>query len=82
MRDPVRFVKPGQPVPGLPASMAELLAASETYDSPVPMENNIRRFGVPPTALETWVRDTVSIAPAPTPAGTPPEISRRVSASA
>lgn len=61
---PIRSVAPGEPMPGLPPSMVALLAASETYDSPIPMEETSRLYGVPMTSLEEWVRASLS-APAP-----------------
>jgi len=52
----VRFVSPGEPVPGLPESAAQMLYALETFDSPVPMTETARTFGIELTTLETFVR--------------------------
>ena len=61
---PVEFVAPGEPVPGLPDPMPEMLAGMETYDSVVEMEETSRTFGVPLTTLETFVREQVASQPA------------------
>ncbi len=57
---PVEFVAVGEPVPGLPDPMPALLAGMETYDSVVEMDEIAETFGVPPTTLETFVREQVS----------------------
>jgi uncharacterized protein YbjT (DUF2867 family) len=56
---PVEFVGMGEPVPGLPDPMPEMMAGMETYDSAIDMEETSRVFGVPLTALETFVREQV-----------------------
>jgi NADH dehydrogenase len=61
---PVEFVAIGEPVPGLPDPMPEMLAGMETYDSVVKMEETSRTFGVPLTMLETFVREQVASQPA------------------
>jgi NADH dehydrogenase len=53
---PVRWVAPGEPVPGLPDPMQGMLAAFETYDSPVEMAELARTFGVALTPLDAFVR--------------------------
>jgi uncharacterized protein YbjT (DUF2867 family) len=53
---PLRTVLPGQPVPGLPDFVAQLLAAMETYDSPVDSSELASRYGVTPTHLAEFVR--------------------------
>lgn len=53
---PLQFVAPGQPIPGLPEVAPGILAAMETYDSPIPMEQTARTFGVQLTPLNTTVR--------------------------
>lgn len=53
---PLQFVAPGQPIAGLPDMVPGVLAAMETYDSPIPMEETARTFGVQLTPLETTVR--------------------------
>lgn len=50
---PVRFVAPGEPIPGLPDMVPGVLAAMETYDSPIPMAETARTFGVALTSLPT-----------------------------
>jgi uncharacterized protein YbjT (DUF2867 family) len=57
---PVEFVAMGEPVPGLPDPMPEMLAGMETYDSIVEMEETSRTFDVELTTLETFVREQVS----------------------
>jgi uncharacterized protein YbjT (DUF2867 family) len=57
---PVEFVAMGEPVPGLPDPMPEMLAGMETYDSVVEMEETSRTFGIELTTLETFVREQVS----------------------
>lgn len=54
----VRHVEPGQPLPGLPDVVAQLAAAFETYDSPIPMDETARQFGVRLRTLEEYARDT------------------------
>ena len=53
---PVRFVAPGEPIPGLPDIAPPLLAGMETYDSPVPMAETARTFGVQMTPLASTIR--------------------------
>jgi len=57
---PVEFVAMGEPVPGLPDPMPEMMAGMETYDTAIEMEETARTFGVPLTTLETFVREQVS----------------------
>jgi NADH dehydrogenase len=57
---PVEYVAVGEPVPGLPEPMPDMLAGMETYDSVVEMEETSHTFGVPPTRLETFVREQVA----------------------
>jgi uncharacterized protein YbjT (DUF2867 family) len=51
---PVRFVSPGEPVPGLPEQVIGLVAGMETYDSVVDTSGLARTFGVELTAVETF----------------------------
>lgn len=53
---PVRFVAPGEPIAGLPEIVPPVLAGMETYDSPIPMDEMARTFGVDQTALSSVVR--------------------------
>ncbi len=52
----VRSVAPGEPVPGLPQMVAQLLAALDTYDSPLDMTQTARTFGIQLTPLEEVAR--------------------------
>ena len=56
----IRSVAPGEPIPGLPPIVWGIAAGFEGYDSPVPMEETARRFGVRPTGYRDFVRDRVS----------------------
>jgi uncharacterized protein YbjT (DUF2867 family) len=53
---PVRSVAPGEPVPGLPPMVAQLLAGLDTYDSPLDMTETARAFGIQLTSLEEVAR--------------------------
>jgi hypothetical protein len=57
---PVQFVAPGEPIPGLPELLPPVLAGMETYDSPIPMEETARTFGVEQTTLGAVARDMLS----------------------
>ena len=57
---PVESVVMGEPVPGLPDPMPEMMAGMETYDTAIEMEETSRTFGVPLTTLETFVREQAS----------------------
>jgi len=57
---PVEFVAMGEPVPGLPDPMPDMMAGMETYDTALEMEETSRNFGVPLTTLETFVREQVA----------------------
>lgn len=57
---PVQFISPGEPIPGLPELVPPVLAAMETYDSPIPMEKTAHTFGVAQTQLVTFVRRMLS----------------------
>jgi hypothetical protein len=61
---PVEYVAMGEPVPGLPDPMPDMLAGMETYDTVVEMEETSRTFDVPLTTLETFVREQVASQPA------------------
>jgi uncharacterized protein YbjT (DUF2867 family) len=52
---PVQFVAPGEAIPGLPELVPPVLAAMETYDSPIPMDETARIFGVEQTTLTSFV---------------------------
>lgn len=53
---PVRFVAPGEPIPGAPDIVPAVLAGMETYDSPIPMDDTARLYGVEQTPLASVVR--------------------------
>ena len=60
---PVRSVRPGEPVPGLPEAVWGLAAGFDMYDSPMDMTETARTFGVKLTSLEEFVRRSVASAP-------------------
>jgi uncharacterized protein YbjT (DUF2867 family) len=53
---PVNHVQPGQPLPGLPPFMAELMAGFGRHESIVPMDEIALRYGVRLTSLEEFVQ--------------------------
>lgn len=53
---PVRTVPAGEPVPGLPTFVSDLLSALDTYDSPIDMTEVTLTYGVAPTPLADFVR--------------------------
>lgn len=57
---PVRLVAPGEPMPGLPEVVPPVLAAMETYDSPISMQETARVFGVEQTTPAAFVRQMLS----------------------
>ncbi|MCL6647795.1 MAG: SDR family oxidoreductase [Chloroflexi bacterium] len=67
---PVRTVPPGEllpdlpPVPGLAEVISRMLAALETFDSPIDMDETARTFGVRLTPLEEVVRREAGSEPA------------------
>jgi uncharacterized protein YbjT (DUF2867 family) len=62
---PVRSVAAGSPVPGIPETMAQVLAGLDTYDSPLEMTETARAFGIQLTPLEVVARRAAtSAAPA------------------
>jgi uncharacterized protein YbjT (DUF2867 family) len=52
----IRSVAPGEPVPGFPQMVAQLLAGLDTYDSPLEMTETARTFGIQLTPLEEVAR--------------------------
>lgn len=54
---PVHTVDLGQPIPALPEFATSLLAALESYDSPLDMTELARTYGIVPTTLAAWVHD-------------------------
>jgi NADH dehydrogenase len=61
---PLKFVAPGEPIPGLPEIAPGVLAIMETYDSPIPMQETARTYGVVQTRLTTFVQRMLNIPPA------------------
>ncbi len=57
---PTRAIAPGAPVPGLPEMAGQLLAALDTYDSPIDVTKLAATFGVTPTKLRDFVREFVA----------------------
>ncbi len=57
---PVRSIAPGNSVPGLPEIMGGLLAALDTYDSPIDMSDSAGTYGVTPTPLADFVQGFVT----------------------
>ena len=57
---PVRTVRLGDPVPGMPDHVNGLFQALETYDSPLDMSVLAATYEVTPTALEDFVHAFVS----------------------
>jgi NADH dehydrogenase len=55
---PVRSVTPGEPIPGLPETVAGFTAALESFDSPVPMEETCRQYGVSLSNVRDFTRAT------------------------
>jgi NADH dehydrogenase len=62
---PVRTVAPGEPIPGVPPAVQGLVAAFETYDSPLPMEETARRFGLTLASVEDRARNFAASQPPP-----------------
>jgi uncharacterized protein YbjT (DUF2867 family) len=57
---PVTSVQPGQDLPGLPGIISALVAALETYDSPIDSDELASTYGVTPTPLVEFVRSFVA----------------------
>jgi NADH dehydrogenase len=49
---PIRSVKPGEPIPGVPETVLGIAAGLDMFDSPVEMGETSRAFGVPLTPIE------------------------------
>jgi NADH dehydrogenase len=54
----VRTVAPGAPIPGVPEPVWAIAAALESYDSPIPMEETARAFGVKLTRAREFARES------------------------
>ena len=57
---PIRSVPPGDPIPGLPEPIWGLAAGLESFDSPVPMEETARTYGVTLTTVAAFARSRMS----------------------
>jgi uncharacterized protein YbjT (DUF2867 family) len=55
---PIRYVAPGDPIPGLPREVSDIAASFETFDSPIEMSETAARFGVSLTTIEEFVDRT------------------------
>jgi NADH dehydrogenase len=55
-------VPPGQPVPGLPDFIADLLAVLDSYDSPVDISELASTYAVTPTPVADFVRNFLAVA--------------------
>jgi NADH dehydrogenase len=55
---PVRSIGPGESIPGLPDQVSGFAAALESFDSPVPMEEACRVFGVSLSGLRDFTRNS------------------------
>jgi uncharacterized protein YbjT (DUF2867 family) len=56
----IQTVPPGEVVPGLPPIASGLMAAMDTYDSPLDMSETARIFGVELTSVEAFARRTLA----------------------
>jgi len=57
---PVRSVRPGEPIPGVPEAVWGIAASFDTYDSAIEMTAASRTFGVSLTPLEEIVRRAIA----------------------
>jgi uncharacterized protein YbjT (DUF2867 family) len=57
---PIQTVRPGEAVPGLPPLASGLMAAMDTYDSPLDMAETARTFGVDLTSVDGFARRTLA----------------------
>jgi len=57
---PVRTVRPGDPIPGMPEQVNGLFQMLETYDSPLDMTAMAVTYGVTPTGVKDFVHAFVS----------------------
>ncbi len=53
---PLQFVNVGEPIPGMPEVVPAVLSVMETYDSPLPMQDVARLYGVEQTTLLTFIQ--------------------------
>ena len=59
---PIHSVAPGEPIPGVPEPVWGLAAALEMFDSPVPMDETCRTYGVRLTSVADFARTRMSAA--------------------
>ncbi|MDQ6711291.1 MAG: SDR family oxidoreductase [Candidatus Dormibacteraeota bacterium] len=55
----INYVPAGTPLAGVPEAVSSLATMLDSYDSPIPMDETARRFGVPLTSVESFVRNSV-----------------------
>jgi NADH dehydrogenase len=60
-RLPLRTVAPGDPIPGLPEAVWGLAASLESFDSPVPMDELARAYGVTLTGVREFARSRLEL---------------------
>jgi NADH dehydrogenase len=53
---PLQSVAPGEPIPGVPEPVWGIAAALESFDSPIPMEESCRRYGITLTSVGDFAR--------------------------
>lgn len=56
-----RGIAPGDPVPGLPPFMAEMLATLDSHETPIDMAASTAEFGVHLTPVEAWASQLVPV---------------------
>jgi len=63
---PIRLetIPVGQRLPGVPDFVTDLVTALEMYDTPLDMRETTSIYGVDPTSLTSWVRQTFAVATA------------------
>ncbi|CAA9496595.1 MAG: hypothetical protein AVDCRST_MAG38-2963 [uncultured Solirubrobacteraceae bacterium] len=57
---PIRTVSPGEPVPGLPEMAGDLLAALDTYDSPIDISTLSNTYRITPTTVADFAHDFIA----------------------
>jgi uncharacterized protein YbjT (DUF2867 family) len=57
---PIQTIRQGESIPGWPETLTGLLAAMDTYDSPIDMSQTAATYGVTPTSLAQFVHEFVS----------------------
>jgi uncharacterized protein YbjT (DUF2867 family) len=54
----VNHLQPGELIPNLPPEITYLMAATESYDSPVEMTSTAQKYGVEPTSIQAFAERT------------------------